>query len=44
MKQSNRTISISLEFQKRKREKGAEGVLEEIITEKTPDGGEEKRH
>ena len=31
-----------LGFQRRKREKGAEGVLEEIIAENFPDLGKEK--
>ena len=39
--QSNGTISTSQEFQKREREKGAEGVLEQIIAENCPDLGKE---
>ena len=39
--QSNGTISLSSEFQK-KREKGAEGVLEQIIAENFTDMGKEK--
>ena len=38
--QSNGTISLSWEFQK-KREKGAEGVLEQIIAENFLDLGKE---
>ena len=46
--QSNRTLSILYEFQK-KREKGTEGVLEQIIDENFPDLGRKqalksKRH
>ena len=39
--QSNRTLSIFYEFQNKKREKGAEGVLEQIIAENFPDLGKE---
>ena len=40
---SNGTISVSQEFQKKKkREKGAECVLEQIIAENFPDLGKEK--
>ena len=40
MIQSNKTIFVSQEFQK-KREKGAEGVLEQIIVDNFPDLGKE---
>ena len=40
--QSNRTMSVSQEFQKKKRERErAEGVLEQIIAENFPDLGKE---
>ena len=39
--QSNGTISVSQEFWKKKREKEAEGILEQIIAENFPNLGKE---